>query len=208
MKPAELVKPADRRSVLRLIACLGARLALPSRGSASALVRPRAWFTDIAPHSQFTYRSNNDFTGRKYFPQPMCGRIAAIDYDNDGFMDLVVTSLRQKPRILINNALEKNHWLLVDLRGKKSNRDTIGATVKLVTASDRALWNHVNSSVGFMSSSDRQVHSGLGTETKIDHLEIHWPSGIVQRIDHPASDQILRVEEAVPGPEPAAAPLR
>ena len=131
---------------------------------------------------------------------------AIVDLNNDGFMDLVVTSLGERPRILINNAIEKNHWLLVDLRGKKSNRDAIGATVKLVTASGRALWNHVNPSVGFMSSSDRRVHFGLAEETKINRLEIRWPSGIVQRIDHPAADQILRVEEAVPEPPPRVSP--
>jgi hypothetical protein len=46
-----------------------------------------------------------------------------------------------------------------------------------------------------MSSSDKRVHFGLGTETKIDHVEIHWPSGIVQRIDNPAADKIMKVEE-------------
>ncbi|HWT66539.1 MAG TPA: CRTAC1 family protein [Terracidiphilus sp.] len=121
---------------------------------------------------------------------------AFVDLNNDGYMDLVVTSLGERPRILMNNALEKNHWLLLDLRGTKSNRDAIGATVKLVTASGRTLYNHVNPSVGFMSSSDRRVHFGLGAEAKIEAVEIRWPSGIVQRIKHPAVDQILRVEEA------------
>jgi len=120
---------------------------------------------------------------------------AFVDLNNDGFMDLVVTSLGAKPRILMNNALVKNHWLLIDLRGHKSNRDGIGATIKVVTASGRSLYNHVTTSVGFMSSSDRRPHFGLGAETKIDHVEIRWPSGIVQRIEHPAVDQILKVEE-------------
>jgi hypothetical protein len=62
-------------------------------------------------------------------------------------------------------------------------------------ASGRVLYNHVSPSVGFMSSSDRRVHFGLGAEAKIDRVEIRWPSGIRQRIDHPAADQILRVEE-------------
>jgi hypothetical protein len=121
---------------------------------------------------------------------------AFVDLNNDGYMDLVVTSLGERPRILMNNALEKNHWLLLDLRGTKSNRDAIGTTVKLVTASGRALYNHVNPSVGFMSSSDRRVHFGLGAEAKIETVEIHWPSGAVQRIEHPEADQILKVEEA------------
>ncbi len=120
---------------------------------------------------------------------------AFVDLNNDGFMDLVVTSLGERPRILMNNALNSNHWLLLDLRGTKSNRSAIGAAIKVVTASGRALYNHVTTSVGFMSSSDRRAHFGIGAETKIDHVEIRWPSGILQRIDHPAVDQILKVEE-------------
>ncbi len=124
---------------------------------------------------------------------------AFVDLNNDGFLDLVVTSLGEKPRILMNNALNKNHWLLLDLRGHKSNRNGIGATIKVTTTSGRVLYNHVSPSVGFMSSSDRRAHFGLGSETKIDRIEIRWPSGIQQRIDHPAVDQILRVEEPAAG---------
>ena len=82
-----------------------------------------------------------------------------------------------------------------DLRGHKSNRDGIGARIKVVTASGRALFNHVTTSMGFMSSSDRRVHFGLGSESKLAYAEIRWPSGIVQRLDRPAPDQILNVEE-------------
>jgi hypothetical protein len=120
---------------------------------------------------------------------------AFVDLNNDGFMDLVVTSLGQRPRIFINNALVKHHWMLFDLRGHISNRNGIGARIRVVTASGRSLYNHVTTSVGFMSSSDRRAHFGLGAETKIDYVEVRWPSGIVQRIDHPAVDQILKVEE-------------
>ena len=118
-----------------------------------------------------------------------------MDLNNDGFMDLVVTSLGERPRILINNALTKNHWIMFDLRGRKSNRDGIGARIKVVTASGRALYNHVTTSVGFMSSSDRRAHFGLGAETKLDFAEIHWPSGILQRIERPPADRIMKVEE-------------
>jgi hypothetical protein len=120
---------------------------------------------------------------------------AFVDLNNDGFMDLVVTSLGQKPRILMNTALVKNHWIMFDLRGYKSNRDGIGATIKVTTGSGRRLYNHVTTSVGFMSSSDRRVHFGLGAETKIDRVEIRWPSGIVQRLEQPAVDRIVKVEE-------------
>jgi enediyne biosynthesis protein E4 len=120
---------------------------------------------------------------------------AFVDLNNDGFMDLVVTSLGERPRILMNNALTRNHWIMFDLRGRKSNRDGIGARIKVMTASGRVLYNHVTTSVGFMSSSDRRAHFGLGPDSKLDYTEIRWPSGIVQRIDRPAVDQIMSVEE-------------
>jgi hypothetical protein len=125
---------------------------------------------------------------------------AFVDLNNDGFLDLVVTSLGERPRILMNNALIPNHWIMFALRGRTSNRSAIGASIKVVTASGRRLCNHVNPSVGFMSSSDRRVHFGLGAETEVAHVEIRWPSGIVQQLDHPAIDRIMRVEE--PEPEP------
>jgi hypothetical protein len=120
---------------------------------------------------------------------------AFVDLNNDGFMDLVVTSLGEKPRILMNNALVRNHWILFDLEGTKSNRDAIGATIEIETGSGRKLYNHLTTSVGFMSSSDRRVHFGLGVESKIKYAEIRWPSGIVHRLEHPATDQILKVKE-------------
>jgi len=123
---------------------------------------------------------------------------AFVDLNNDGFMDLVVTSLGEKPRILINNALNGNHWIIFDLVGHKSNRNGIGAVIQVVTQSGRALYNHVTTSVGFMSSSDRRAHFGLGKETAIRYAEIRWPSGIIQRMEAPKIDQILRVEETIP----------
>jgi hypothetical protein len=120
---------------------------------------------------------------------------AFVDLNNDGFLDLVVTSLGEKPRILINNALVPNHWIMFGLRGHTSNRNAIGTSIKVVTSSGRTLYNHLNPSVGFMSSSDRRVHFGLAAETAIAYVEIRWPSGIVQRLDHPAIDRIMDVEE-------------
>jgi hypothetical protein len=120
---------------------------------------------------------------------------AFADLNNDGSMDLVVTSLNQKPRILINSADSGNHWMLLKLVGRKANRDAIGAKVKLTTPSGRTLYNHVTGSVGFLSTSDLRVHFGLGAETRAASIEIEWPGGGTQAIRDVAADQILRIEE-------------
>jgi hypothetical protein len=120
------------------------------------------------------------------------------DLNNDGFEDLVVTSLMERPRILLNSGGNGNHWLTLELVGRYSNRDAIGAKVKLTTASGRTLYNHVSVSVGFMSSSDKRVHFGLGDEKQVQSIEIQWPRGALQRLSNIAADQFLKVEEPLP----------
>jgi hypothetical protein len=117
------------------------------------------------------------------------------DLNNDGSLDIVVTSLNDTPRILMNTADNGNHWLMLNLVGHKSARDAIGAKVKLITASGRVLYNHVSISTGFMSSSDKRVHFGLGEESKVASIEIRWPSGIRQVLRDVAADQFLKVDE-------------
>jgi len=117
------------------------------------------------------------------------------DLNNDGFEDIVVTSLNQPPRILINSAGNGAHWLTLELIGHRSNRDAIGAKVKVTTESGRVLYNHVSVSVGFMSSSTKRVHFGLGWDKSAREIEIRWPLGEVQRLNGIAGDQFLKVEE-------------
>lgn len=120
---------------------------------------------------------------------------AFADLNNDGALDIVVTSLGESPRILINTADSGNHWLTLALAGRKSPRDPIGAKVKVTTASGRILYNHVAVSVGFMSSSDKRVHIGLGAESQIASIEITWPSGIRQILKNIKAGQFLKIEE-------------
>jgi hypothetical protein len=120
---------------------------------------------------------------------------AFTDLNNDGFMDLVVTSLGEKPRILLNNGLGRNNWLMFDLDGARSNRDGFGTAIRLTTASGRTLFNHSNTSVGLMSSSDPRVHFGLGAEQSVTRAEIRWPSGTVQVLKDIRANRILRLEE-------------
>ena len=117
------------------------------------------------------------------------------DLNNDGSLDIVVTSLNESPRILMNTADSGNHWIVLALTGHKSARDAIGAKVKLTTTSGRTLYNHVAISVGFMSSSDKRVHFGLGQETEISSIEIRWPSGIQQVLKNLKADQFLKIDE-------------
>jgi hypothetical protein len=121
---------------------------------------------------------------------------AIADLNDDGFMDLVITSLNERPRILMNSADNGNHWLTLNLVGKVSSRDAVGTMVKVITDSGRVLHNHVATSVGFMSTSDKRVHFGLGDEKKVKTIEIRWPSGVVQELRDVNADQFLKVEEA------------
>jgi hypothetical protein len=120
---------------------------------------------------------------------------AFADLNNDGFMDVIVTSLNEKPRILVNSADNGAHWLLLQPTGRLSNRDAVGARFKVTTPSGRTLYNHVSASVGFMSSSDRRVHFGLGAERSATSIEVRWPSGVVQTLRNVSADQILKIEE-------------
>ena len=120
------------------------------------------------------------------------------DLNNDGFPDIVVTSLNEPPRILLNTADNGNHWLWLTLIGTYSCRDAIGATVKVTTQSGRILYNQVAISVGLMSSSDKRVHFGLANENRIASIEIRWPRGTKQTINNVNADQFLTIKEPSP----------
>ena len=116
------------------------------------------------------------------------------DLDGDGRLDIVVSALSAPAEIWMNRTPGSNHWLELKLEGTKSNRDAIGARIKIVTKSG-AQYNHVSTAVGYASSSAGPVHFGLGQNRSVDLVEIHWPSGIVQELKDVPGDQILRVKE-------------
>jgi hypothetical protein len=84
-------------------------------------------------------------------------------------------------------------WL--ELVGHKGNRDASGARLKVTTAAGRTLYNHVSVSSGFMSSSDKRVHFGLGAERAVRSLEIRWPGGKTQTLENPPIDRVLKIDE-------------
>jgi hypothetical protein len=131
------------------------------------------------------------------FSQPWLSRGMAIgDIDNDGRLDAVVTTNDGPIHILHNETPTQNHWLLVKLVGHKSNRDAIGAEVKLVTAKGPQFAT-VSTAGSYLSSSDKRVHFGLGSESAAQSIEIRWPSGITQTLKNIHADQILTVDELV-----------
>jgi hypothetical protein len=116
---------------------------------------------DVPEHRWQTVRRCERSHGADFLKTGFQRGSAFADLNNGGFTDIVVTSLNEKPRILLNSAGNGKHSLVLNLRGIKSNRDAIGARVKVTTPSGRVLYNHVTTSVGFMSSSDRRLHFGF-----------------------------------------------
>jgi hypothetical protein len=129
------------------------------------------------------------------FAQAWAARGMAIgDIDNDGRVDAVVTTNDGPAYILHNEGTSANHWLSLLLIGHKSNRDAIGAEVKLVTAK-QSQYAIVTTASSYLSSSDKRLHFGLGPEVTAKEIEIRWPSGIVQTLRNVAADQLLKIEE-------------
>ncbi|HKE08631.1 MAG TPA: CRTAC1 family protein [Candidatus Acidoferrum sp.] len=129
------------------------------------------------------------------FQQAWVGRGMAIgDIDNDGRLDAVVTTNDGPLYVLHNETASSNHWLLLKLVGHKSNRDAIGAEIKLVTQAG-SQFQTVTTASSYLSSSDKRVHFGLGADASAQTIEIRWPSGIRQTLKNVAADQILQVDE-------------
>jgi hypothetical protein len=124
-------------------------------------------------------------------------RGAAIgDLFNTGKLDLVVTVLNGKARILRNVSSGSNNWVKFQLAGRKSNRMGIGAQVKVVTEDGTSQYDVVSTSSGYQASRDPRVHFGLGPFHSAKQVEIRWPSGVRQILREVPANQIHRVEES------------
>ena len=121
--------------------------------------------------------------------------LAFGDFDGDGRIDVVTTALAGPAEIWMNRSPTSGHWLGIALEGTKSNRDGIGARIKVTTKSGTQ-YNHMTTSVGYASSSYGPVHFGLGADETAQTIEIRWPSGIVQTLNDVRADRVLSVKEA------------
>ncbi len=119
---------------------------------------------------------------------------AVGDLNGDGRLDVVVSALAAPAEVWFNDSPGGNHWIELALEGTKSNRDGIGARIKVV-AGGMTQYNHVSFAAGYGSSSAGPTHFGLGASKSADLVEIRWPSGIVQELKDVAGDRIMKARE-------------
>jgi hypothetical protein len=145
------------------------------------------------PATVLVQQSGRTFEPASYGPAARYRGAAFGDFDNDGLVDVVLARIGERPVFLRNTTPGASHWLGLKLVGRRSNRDGIGAWIKIQTPAGPQ-WNQVTTSVGYASSSDVRVHFGLGEATRAT-VEVHWPSGLVQQLGEVAADRYLTVTE-------------
>ena len=115
------------------------------------------------------------------------------DYDNDGDLDLLILNLDDRPTLMRNDSAT-GHWFAVRLVGRRSNRDGVGARIAVFSAGKKQVREAVAGS-GFLGGHDPRLHFGLAGSSKVDSLEVRWPSGIVDRLYELSADQLVVLVE-------------
>jgi enediyne biosynthesis protein E4 len=130
------------------------------------------------------------------FREPVLARAAAFgDLDNDGDTDVVVSNCGQAPVVLRNDGGNRAGWIGLELVGRRSNRDAIGARVKTVAASGLTQYHTVTTASSYLSASDKRLVVGLGGAGGVRLMEIRWPDGTVERRDDVPAGRWLKIEE-------------
>jgi len=148
----------------------------------------------------FQNQGNGKFTDislelGKYFSEEYVGRGTCIgDYDNDGDLDVFIVNLNEHSKFLRNNKGNQNNWLIINIKGTTSNRDGIGARVK-ITAGGLIQTAQKKSTVGYLSQNDPRIHFGLAKNETVEKIEVKWPSGKTQVLENVKANQILDIKE-------------
>jgi enediyne biosynthesis protein E4 len=163
----------------------------PNMAGRQMIDQPNTVFRNLEGNKWSALTEEAGFTAQP----PQRHRGAAVgDFNHDGKLDVVVTALSAPAEIWMNDSPDSNHWLEIALEGTKSNRDGIGARIR-VSAGGFVQFNHMSTAAGYASSSAAPVHFGLGGAKMAEEIEIRWPSGTLQKLKDVQSDKILRVKE-------------
>jgi hypothetical protein len=125
--------------------------------------------------------------------------LAVSDFDGDGGLDLILNNYNVPAQYFVNRLPRRGHWLRVRLRGRESNRDGVGAILR-ARIGQRSQMHVVTAGDGYASQYSRIAHLGLGESTRIDELEITWPSGNVQRFASLKADRFVEIDEQAEQP--------
>jgi hypothetical protein len=142
-----------------------------------------------------TFCDASDQAGPALMQKRVSRGLAVGDLFNDGNVDVVIGDLDGAPMILKNHGVPDRNWVSFNLAGTKSNRMAIGARVKIV-AGGMTQTDEVHSGGSYLSQNDTRLHFGLGSAKKIDHVEIRWPSGVVETFDGLDANQFYSVLES------------
>ncbi len=121
--------------------------------------------------------------------------LAVADFDNDGSLEAAVSRLNDTCVFYKKVGGPAGNWLLLNLRGTRSNRDAIGARIEIALPSGLRLYEHVSTANGIYSASDKRVHFGLGKESRVSLLQIFWPSGAIQKLENVDANRVLTITE-------------
>ncbi|HEX7894188.1 MAG TPA: CRTAC1 family protein [Terriglobales bacterium] len=158
------------------------------------------WFVADCPNASNNWapRLCDGYNSKIMIMAPKASRSSVIfDVDNDGALDIITNDFNSEPQVLMSDLAQRKkiHWLKVLLVGKQSNREGLGATVR-VTAGAQTYAKYNDGKSGYLSQSDLPLYFGLGDSTKIDRVEVRWPSGHVQTVrKHLTENHVLVIVE-------------
>ena len=169
------------------------------------------------PNFLYLNNKNNTFTdvavssGAAGLLQGSSGSVSMTDYDNDGFMDIIITKglstfSLEGPHELLRNGGNEGKWIKVALIGQQSNRMGVGARVVVSTDIGLTLTRQANGGVHQFSQDEPMLHFGLANSTSITNITVYWPSGIVQTLTNVAPNQFLTITETGASPTPTPTP--
>jgi hypothetical protein len=142
------------------------------------------------------YRDVSSVAG-EIFAKEQVGRGAAFgDWDDDGDPDVLVVNNDDVPNLLENASQNDHHWVLLRLVGRSSNRDGVGALVR-VEADGKTQLKELRSGYSYLAANDLRLHFGLGSSERIDRLEVRWPSGVTQVAEDVPLDALVLLRESL-----------